>query len=198
MIKAVKRSEMGKCVRVIRESFATVAAQFGLTEQNCPNHTSFIKEERLIRQYDQGRPIYAYMRGEKIIGCFSLQKKEDGSCELNNLAVLPGYRHRGYGKEMIAFAAKKAKAMGCGRLTAGIMEENSVLKDWYISQGFTHTGTKKFEHLPFTVGFMEMPLLFLCEKKKQQKETEQTAAINPARKDKPRRKGAMAKHKKRR
>lgn len=40
----------------------------------------------------------------------------------------------------------------------GIIEENAVLKEWYKQLGFKHIGIKKFEHLPFTVGFMEMNL----------------------------------------
>jgi hypothetical protein len=30
-----------------------------------------------------------------------------------------------------------------------------MLKDWYADNGFVHTGAKKFEHQPFTAGFME-------------------------------------------
>ena len=37
----------------------------------------------------------------------------------------------------------------------GIIEESTVLKNWYISNGFVHTGTKKFDHLPFTSGYLE-------------------------------------------
>lgn len=42
------------------------------------------------------------------------------------------------------------------KLGIAIIEENTVLKDWYILNGFTPTGSKKFEHLPFTVGFLEI------------------------------------------
>ena len=38
----------------------------------------------------------------------------------------------------------------------GIVEENTVLKNWYAAYGFIHIGTKKFEHLPFTSGYMKM------------------------------------------
>jgi len=41
-------------------------------------------------------------------------------------------------------------------MTIGIIEENEKLKKWYSDLGFVHIGTKKFEHLPFTVGFMEI------------------------------------------
>ena len=40
-------------------------------------------------------------------------------------------------------------------LKIGIMEENIKLKQWYMQNGFLSTGTKRFAHLPFTVGFME-------------------------------------------
>jgi len=41
-------------------------------------------------------------------------------------------------------------------ITIGIIEENTRLKEWYKAYGFVHTGTKKFEHMPFTAGFMEL------------------------------------------
>ena len=44
------------------------------------------------------------------------------------------------------------------KIKIGIVEENTVLKEWYKTFGFVHTGTRKYEHLPFTVGFMELEL----------------------------------------
>lgn len=40
----------------------------------------------------------------------------------------------------------------------GIIEENEVLKQWYQSFGFAHTGTRKFDFFPFTCGYMEKEL----------------------------------------
>ncbi len=42
-----------------------------------------------------------------------------------------------------------------------IIEENTVLKNWYIANGFVHTGTKKFDHLPFTTGYLEWKVCHL-------------------------------------
>ena len=39
-----------------------------------------------------------------------------------------------------------------------IVEENTVLRKWYEENGFTHTGTKKFDFFPFTCGYMERDL----------------------------------------
>ena len=43
-------------------------------------------------------------------------------------------------------------------LRIGIIEENVRLRAWYEGLGFVHTGTRVFAHLPFTVGFMELPI----------------------------------------
>jgi hypothetical protein len=47
------------------------------------------------------------------------------------------------------------KELGGHKISIGIIEENTVLKRWYSNNGFIHLGTKTFDHLPFTVGFME-------------------------------------------
>ena len=48
-----------------------------------------------------------------------------------------------------------AAELGCKKINIGIVEENTVLKEWYASQGFIHTGTCKFDFFPFTCGYME-------------------------------------------
>lgn len=48
--------------------------------------------------------------------------------------------------------------LAANKIKIGIVEENTILKEWYEKIGFVHTGTKKFEHLPFTVGFMEIEI----------------------------------------
>lgn len=155
MIKEVKFEELPKCAELIRESFGTVAVDFGLTEQNCPTNGAFIKTERLVRDFYRGVIMYGYFHGNEMVGFFQLEKKNEDSFELEKLAVLPSYRHYGFGGEILDFCRKKVNELGGKRITIGIIEENTRLKDWYLANGFVHTGTRKFEHLPFTVGFME-------------------------------------------
>ena len=45
--------------------------------------------------------------------------------------------------------------LGGTKIKIGIIEENNILKKWYLNNGFAHIGTGKFDSLPFTVGFME-------------------------------------------
>ncbi|MGN0684390.1 MAG: GNAT family N-acetyltransferase, partial [Oscillospiraceae bacterium] len=95
---------------------------------------------------------------EMICGYYSLYIQSDGECELNNLAVLPEYRHKGIGKRLFDHAVKTAKEMGCNTLNIGIVEENTVLRKWYEKNGAIHTGTQKFDFFPFTCGYMEKTL----------------------------------------
>ena len=85
----------------------------------------------------------------------SISIDKENTAELHNLAVLPDYRHKGYVKSLLDYCEKKAKEMGCNKIKIEIIEESKILKDWYLKNGFIHLFKKKFEHLPFTVGFME-------------------------------------------
>jgi len=159
MILRVQKGDLGKCLEVIRSSFKTVADEFGFTQENCPGHTSFMKLDRLERDFEFGNPMYAYEAGGRYAGFVSLRPKEDGSCEMKLLCVLPEFRHGGIGRELVDHAKRAAsEEFGKRRLTIGIIDEGEVLKSWYAGLGFVHTGTQKYEHLPFTVGFMEMAL----------------------------------------
>ena len=41
-IHSIKPYELESALRIIRNSFATVADEFHLTKENCPGHTMFI------------------------------------------------------------------------------------------------------------------------------------------------------------
>lgn len=99
MIHQIERNDISRCVKIIRESFLTVAEEFGFTQENAPRFTAFaVSDERLNWQFEQGRPMFVYWEGGEIIGYFSLELKAEGECELNNLCVLPEHRHKRIGE----------------------------------------------------------------------------------------------------
>ncbi len=154
-ISKVTKENLPSCLDVIHQSFATVADEFGLTMENCPKHTSFIPLSYLETQMKWGWHMYGMYVGGKIIGYMSLSKEDDATYELHNLAILPEHRHNGFGKLMLNFAKKTVTELGGSKIKIGIIEESTVLKNWYIESGFEHIGTKKFDHLPFTSGYLE-------------------------------------------
>ena len=155
IIKEIEEGDLNECLEVIHQSFGTVAAEFGLTKENCPKHTSFIPLYFLETQKNWGWKMYALYDVKKIIGYMSLSKEKDGSFELHNLAVLPEYRHKGFGKLLLDFAKEKVTSFGGSKIKIGIIEESTILKNWYIQNDFVHIGIKKFDHLPFTSGYLE-------------------------------------------
>ncbi len=156
IIQVENKKQLNICLEIIRSSFITVAEEFGLTENNCHSHTAFLTIDKLQKQFDNGRLMFLFYQGDIPVGYFSLVKCSNEEWELNNLAVLLEYRHLGIGKAMVDYAVKMVKSYGGNKISIGIIEENTKLKDWYLKLGFAHISTRKFEHLPFTVGLMEI------------------------------------------
>lgn len=157
-IKEVEDELFENCAEVIRRSFMTVAKEFGLTKENSPTNGAFIEKERLLEEKARGQFMYGLFQGEQLVGYMQLEKNREELYYLQKVAVLPEFRHQGYGRKLLDFAKEQVLKKGGSKISIGIVEENTVLKNWYLDYGFIATGTKKFEHLPFTVGFMELPL----------------------------------------
>ena len=56
---------------------------------------------------------------------------------------------------LVKFVGNKIKSLSGNKISIGIIFEHKILLKWYEKHGFKLTGTKKFDHLPFTVAFME-------------------------------------------
>ncbi|MBR7184410.1 MAG: GNAT family N-acetyltransferase [Clostridia bacterium] len=160
MIREMQLSEIDECVNVIKTAFLTVAEDHGFTAENAPRFTAFaMNRARLQWQFShEHRPMFVYLIDDKIVGYYSLSAPNEGETELNNLSVLPEFRHNGIGEAMLKHAFAFAKAQACSAIHIGIVEENQTLRRWYEKFGFTHTGTQKFDFFPFTCGYMKKTL----------------------------------------
>ena len=156
MIREVRECDVPQCVDIIRKSFKTVADDFGFTMENAPRFTAFATtEERLYWQMaNEPRLMFVYEKDGIMCGYYSLLMQDNNECELNNLAVLPEYRHLGIGKQLLEHAYKTAADHGCRLINIGIVEENQRLRKWYEQNGAVHTGTRKFDFFPFTCGYL--------------------------------------------
>lgn len=156
LIREVHNEELDICADVIRRGFQTVAKDFGLTAKNVPTNGAFIKTERLAADKEKGNQMFVLTENDIIVGFMQLEKADEDKYYLQKISVIPECRHRGYGKELLQFANEKVRALGGKKIEIAIIEENEQLKMWYVQNGFTHTGIKIFDHLPFTVGFLEL------------------------------------------
>lgn len=90
------------------------------------------------------------------MGCVGIEDpQKDDTFYIERLAVLPDYRHKRIGRRLMDYAFEKIKSYNGKTVSIGIIDENTVLKEWYKKYGFEETGIKKFDHLPFTVCFLQ-------------------------------------------
>jgi ribosomal protein S18 acetylase RimI-like enzyme len=143
---------------VIRDSFKTVSDEFSLTKQNSPTHPSFITGRRLTEIKSYGLKFFGLYTDGSQTGFLAIEDAGDGVFHFEDLAVLPAYRHCGYGRALLSFGLEYARTQKGKRIEIGIINEHEVLKGWYLSLGFKLRGVKNFLHLPFTVCFMERNL----------------------------------------
>lgn len=147
--------EIDDCARVISESFMTVAKEFGITKQNAPTNPAFIDSEALVKMKEKGVRMYGGYIEDKLISFAALEKASDDIYYLEKLCVVPEYRHNGYGEQLIKYIFDTVKGLGGKKVSIGIINDNRVLKNWYMKNGFSETGRRVFEYLPFEVCFME-------------------------------------------
>jgi len=140
---------------VLRKAFSTVAHQFGLTEENCPTNSAFIQDKALFEMREKGASMFGLFEDDTQVGFVAVERSTDSLFYLEKLAVIPEFRHKNYGKQLMDYASDYIKAQGGKEISIGIIYENSVLKTWYTNYGFEETGLKEYDHLPFTVCFMK-------------------------------------------
>ena len=160
MIREVRKEDIPECVRVIRHSHQTVADEFGFTEENAPRYVAFATDENRLMWHmeKEHRLMFLDEENNVIRGYYSLLVKQDDECELSNLSVLPEYRHHGIGTELYRHAISTAREHRCKTMCWSIVEENTVLREWYERNGAVHTGTQKYDFFPFTCGYMNVQL----------------------------------------
>jgi ribosomal protein S18 acetylase RimI-like enzyme len=159
VIKQIIKSDLLSCLEIFHNGYETVAIEFGLTEENCPDRgRANLPFDKLVSEFEKGTLMYGYFLEDKIVGFLGLKIDTSGGCKLNDIIILPEYRQKGYGKELLNFCKIKALELGAKKITLGMIDDNKKLKNWYIENGFINVGFKKFEKAPFTVGFMELTL----------------------------------------
>jgi ribosomal protein S18 acetylase RimI-like enzyme len=153
-------SPLPKLAKIIADSFITVARDFNITKQNAPDNPAFITAERLAEAIDNGSMFWIYrLKENDMAGCVSITPSvQENRYFIDRLAVLEQYRHHGYGKQLLDFACREIFKNGGKYAVIAIIDENEVLKKWYLQYGFEEKTVKKVKNMPFTVCIMEKEL----------------------------------------
>lgn len=68
----------------------------------------------------------------------------DGEFYLDSMAILPEYRGRSIGRELMAYAIEKGKALGCGCATLLVDVHKPRLEAYYQAMGFEQYGEMEY------------------------------------------------------
>ncbi len=152
------KNHIVQSAELIRQSFKTVADEFGLTEYNAPTNAAFLQDYKLLEDLSSGIAMFGLFENSAQVGFMALKQKDTDTFYLEKLAVLPSCRHKGCGKLLLTYARDYVKSLHGRSISIGIIYENKILLQWYEAYGFKITGTKQFSHLPFTVCFMSLDI----------------------------------------
>jgi len=148
-----------EAAELIRRSFATVAEDFGLTPDNCPTNPAFTTDSALVGRLDRENcHSFGLYLDDVMVGFTALMPAANGAMEITRLAVSPEMRHKGYGRILVDAAMNTSRCIGAKKVVIGIIDANTILKDWYSQYGFIETAKKEYPQLPFVVCEMEMGL----------------------------------------
>lgn len=143
--------------KTINKSFLSVAKQFGYTKEKVPTFPAFIDETVIQKQIDNGMKLFGYLSNNRYIGSIGYKDtKQPGLFIIERLAVIDKYRHQGIGTKLMKYVIEEIKNENGKIVEVQIVNENNILKNWYLQQGFKEIRIDDYCHLPFRVGILQL------------------------------------------
>ena len=156
MINYIERNDLPACLEIFHIGYETVAVEFGLTEENCPDRgRASLPFEKLLAEFESWTMMFGYYSNNKLVGYLGMKMNDNGVLGLDAIIVLPDFRKLGYGEELLNYCKQRAKELGATKIRLGMIDDNKILKKLYEENGFVNIGYRKYEGSPFTVGKME-------------------------------------------
>ncbi len=155
-MEIIKADKDAACLiaKLVRESNKDVAIRFGLDIQNNPKHPSFYTKEWAKSDFERGEEYFVALQNGEPMGCVAYESPNDSLSYLNRLSVLPKYRRKGIGEELVKKVIEYSNQNRKESISIGIIEKFTELKNWYVKLGFVEGETKSFQHLPFDVMYL--------------------------------------------
>lgn len=153
-IRNTSRDDARLLAMLISESNRDVALRFGLNADNCPRHPSLCTETWVLADFERGEQYFILQENGTAIGCVAYENPCPRLAYLNRLSVLPAYRKKGAGGQLVRHVIDHARAAGIGSISIGIIAGHADLRRWYVKLGFSEGETKSFPHLPFAVSYL--------------------------------------------
>ena len=157
-IRKAQTSDVSELSSLIRHAYRDVADRFLLTPKSCPKHPSNCTDKWVENDLSRGVRYFILEKDRRPFGCVAIEMASHGLCYLERLAVLPHERHKGYGLQLVEHVFQEARNLNVKKISIGIINRQTELKQWYQKIGFVEGEIKEIEHLPFRVCLMTVDL----------------------------------------
>ena len=147
--------ELAECTDIICKAFLTVAKEYNITYENCPSYAAFRTVDQIKSLKEAGYLMFSLFEQNTRVGFVCIKEINNNDYSLGLLSILPDYRHNGYGKKLLDFIFNYIKSIQGEKVSIWLMNENIILKNWYINYGFVETGIRKAKGMPFIICDME-------------------------------------------
>jgi ribosomal protein S18 acetylase RimI-like enzyme len=157
-IRKISHEESGQLAALIRGGFLDTAERIGITPENCPHYSAFASDERIAGEMTEESEFYVVDCDGRNAGCVGVEFREPGLAIVKRLAVLPEFRGRGLGNDLLDIAVESARRRGARRVELGVINENPGVREWYMRHGFEVVLEKDPPDRPFTASYMAKDL----------------------------------------
>lgn len=158
-IRPASENDITTIAHLIQLAYKDVAQRFGLTPDNCPKHPSNCTNAWIRSDLERAVTYFLLVNDNTLVGCAALETTDPAVAYIMRLAVLPAFRHRGFGEILVRHIIAQVRGLAMSSISIGLIAEQEELAAWYGKLGFVLGETKQFDHLPFTVRYMKYTLL---------------------------------------
>ena len=114
---------------IVSQGNKDVAEKFELTLENNPKHPSFYTKEWVQSDMERGEEYFLYQNNGVNCGCVAFEQPNSELSYLNRLSVLPEYRHKGIGEQLVNHVLEYSRIKNIQMVSIGIIAEHSILKN---------------------------------------------------------------------
>lgn len=151
MIQKATLTVFKECHSVMQKSYKDAHSKAGFPNRGRADYSY----EEFANDLNNSEFLYFVCEDNIIVGILRLKMMNPDVCKLKDIAVLPEFQNKGYGKHLLFYAKAKAKEFGAKKLELGMYDDDTVLKKWYERYGFTSIGTKTYKNSPFIIRIYE-------------------------------------------
>lgn len=101
-----------------------------------------------IADFTRAGEIAVAAQGEGLLGCVRIQQLDDNVSEFGMLAVAPSHRGTGLGRDLVQFAERHGRDLGCRTMQLELLvprdwkhPSKEFLARWYARLGYAAAGT---------------------------------------------------------